>query len=479
MYYKIKKYSVQELLIFIGDYNLEMFKEHSPIRKIAYVQKYGKYTRKCTSYICAWDLKDIAYNAIKYSNDFKNTKIELDSLYEILNEYRKIEDEKIINIDTASLFNMLYGLSQQQFWYQEIYESIEQFNRNVEMLKYISREVKTKIDMEIILQKVLGMSVDEYLYIVVAIFELAMRNIDVSEFAKTGKGIDFLDIEYSKIVRVFELYTANYEEIRMSPLEQNIFLAKPIVKTDKGKYIIHNSYLVLKVLSDGLYWVIRNYYCNMKSQLFTNEFGIYFEKYVENLFKFYLKDVTYFKPNEVKGKKIADWIIELDKYIIIIEQKSMIASLTLKKQFPNKDNLNKYINKYSEAFDQLNSTENELFKDRYDKRIVKLILHYDSLYSTELLKSEICINRNDTNAQDENIFFISIRELEILSYLINDNRELFYKVIEEKLSREDNKSLDGRDFHMVFKQFNIGENKYLIKNKNHLNNIINGLKSSN
>lgn len=130
------------------------------------------------------------------------------------------------------------------------------------MLKYISKEVKTKIDMESILQKVLGMSVDEYLYIVVAIFGLVMRNIDVSEFAKTGKGIDFLDIEHYKIARVFELYTANYEEIRTSPLEQNIFLAKPIVKTDKGRYIIHNSYLVLKILSDGLYWVIRNYYYN-------------------------------------------------------------------------------------------------------------------------------------------------------------------------------------------------------------------------
>lgn len=29
MYYKIKKYSVQELLMFIGSYNLEMIKEHS------------------------------------------------------------------------------------------------------------------------------------------------------------------------------------------------------------------------------------------------------------------------------------------------------------------------------------------------------------------------------------------------------------------------------------------------------------------
>lgn len=117
MYYKIKKYSVQELLIFIGVYNLEMIKEHSPMRKISYVQKYGSYTGKCTSYICVWDLKDIAYNAVKYSNDYKNCKTNLESLYEIVNEYRKNEDKKTINIETGSLFHMLYGLSQHQFWY--------------------------------------------------------------------------------------------------------------------------------------------------------------------------------------------------------------------------------------------------------------------------------------------------------------------------------------------------------------------------
>lgn len=154
----------------------------------------------------------------------------------------------------------------------------------------------------------------------------------------------------------------------------------------------------------------------------------------------------------------------------------MIASLTLKKQFPDIYNLNRYINKYSEAFDQLNSTENELFKNRNNKRILKLILHYDSLYSTELLKSKICINRKNTIIKDKNIFFIGIRELEILSDLIKNDRELFYTVIEEKLAREDNESSDGRDFHMVFKQYNIGKNKYLMKVKNHLNDIVEGFK---
>lgn len=154
----------------------------------------------------------------------------------------------------------------------------------------------------------------------------------------------------------------------------------------------------------------------------------------------------------------------------------MIASLTLKKQFPDIYNLNRYINKYSEAFDQLNSTENELFKNRNNKRILKLILHYDSLYSTELLKSEICINRKNTIIEDKNVFFIGIRELEILSDLIKNDRELFYTVIEEKLAREDNESSDGRDFHMVFKQYNIGKNKYLMKVKNHLNDIVEGFK---
>lgn len=74
--------------------------------------------------------------------------------------------------------------------------------------------------------------------------------------------------------------------------------------------------------------MIRNYYYDIKSQLFTNDFGIYFEKYVENLFEFYLNDISYFKLNEIKGKKIADLVIELDKYIIIIEceEKSNIES---------------------------------------------------------------------------------------------------------------------------------------------------------
>lgn len=477
MYKKIKKYSVEGLLIYIGELNLEMFNNGSPIKEVNYSFKYGQYQQNIKSYICSWELKDIAYNSVKYSNDYRNDNLDLQSFYKIINEHREIEDKRVEETNTDSIFYLLYGLSQQQFWYQQKHEIIEQFNRNMKLLKYIPKELDTVIDIEDVMRESLGISVDEYIDILLSLLVLSLKKVDISDFVKTGYGVSFLNKEHSKILKVIELYTTNYKEIRDSILEENIFLAKPIVKTDKGKYIIPNIYLMFRLLSDGLYWIIRNYYYNQGSQIFTNEFGKYFEKYVENLFEFYLKDSKYYKPNEIKGKKIADWVIEVGEYIIVIEQKSMIASLKLKKPMPDIDNFNKYVNKYNEAFEQLNSTEKEILNQRKDKKIIKLILHYDSLYSTEMLKEEICKNRIETINEDRNTFFISIREVEILSSLMSKDITLFNKIIEEKLNREYNNSLDGRTFDMIFNKYKIINNSYLTGERSYFKKRIETLKS--
>ena len=66
--------------------------------------------------------------------------------------------------------------------------------------------------------------------------------------------------------------------------------------------------------------------------MFINEFGIYFENYVEQLFKDCLVQEAYYKIDESGSNKKADWVVEFEDYIFIIEQKSMLASIMIKKQ---------------------------------------------------------------------------------------------------------------------------------------------------
>lgn len=144
----------------------------------------------------------------------------------------------------------------------------------------------------------------------------------------------------------------------------------------------------------------------------------------------------------------------------------------LKRQYPDLNLLLNYIYKYEEAFEQLNSSENRLLnQEKINKPILKLVLFYDSLYNTETVKDEIVKKRGNLK-QDENTYFISIRELEILVYLLKNNPNDFKIVMNEKLKREKENSNDGKGFDIILRDLNLNKNDYINKYKNNFNRYI-------
>ena len=79
-----------------------------------------------------------------------------------------------------------------------------------------------------------------------------------------------------------------------------IILIKPIIKTSTDQLVISNAFIWAEKFYEGIYWLIRDKYMQVKSQDFVNRFGEYYEKYIEELLGFYFKSGQYekVKPEE-------------------------------------------------------------------------------------------------------------------------------------------------------------------------------------
>src|SRR5699024_6938675 len=103
--------------------------------------------------------------------------------------------------------------------------------------------------------------------------------------------------------------------------------------------------LLYNLLIDASYWIVRNYYGQIGSQDFTNAFGVFYEKYLQDIFEYYLDSSKFEKLQEDNKSAMCDWKIETDKYIILIEQKSAIASIFTKNIYPNISQVRSYLNR--------------------------------------------------------------------------------------------------------------------------------------
>lgn len=83
----------------------------------------------------------------------------------------------------------------------------------------------------------------------------------------------------------------------------------------------------MALFSNSNYWIIRNKYNTIGSQNFINAFGIYFEKYVEELLSRCLIENEYIKIPVNNTEKRADWKLNIEGFNILVEQKSTIPVL--------------------------------------------------------------------------------------------------------------------------------------------------------
>ncbi|MBD5643201.1 hypothetical protein HYH96_04745 [Clostridium botulinum] len=477
-----KRYKLDDTLYKIGELTRDMVVNIKGIQEAHWHRKLGRFYQSGFMYVTPWQLTGLAYELICNSNDYKSKIVKDENeLLSLLSKYQQYDEvlssERMDNVKESDiLLYITFGHSQQQFWYQNLQQIIIQFNRNTEILLYIWKDINSSIDIDNIIYDKLGFDSDTFNKLLVYLLWINLKETDIS-----SKEVYNILEEYDpslikdNLKKVIELYTANYEFFRKQmKLEENSLFVKPIIKTDTNKLLIVNHHLLIKLLSDGLYWIIRNHFYEKDSQDFINDFGRAFEVYLENVLKHYLNKKIYYHLPDSNKHKIADWIIETDEFFIILEQKSTIASLALKTMYPDINNLKKYINKFNEGFSQLNETEKVLKKQIGKRKIVKLIVHYENLYVQNVLKSEIQKSRNNKE-EDLNIFFINIYELERLLYVLSTDINVFYEILEKMLLVSSQFSVESRDFNQIMNNLEIKQNDYLSNNRNHFDRILNEL----
>ncbi|WP_270660452.1 hypothetical protein, partial [Paraclostridium bifermentans] len=266
------------------------------------------------------------------------------------------------------------------------------------------------------------------------------------------------------------LYSSTYREYRESGFEKHHLKFKPIIKTDNKKILISNQYLLYNLLAEGLYWIIRNYFNSKGRQDFTNVFGLYYEKYLEDICTYYLDSDKFKKLVEDSKSQICDWKIETSKYILLVEQKSALASIFTKNIHPDIKQIKSYLKRLGKGFNQLKTSEDKI-KNPDNKIIVKLLVHYESLYMPEILEDEIIKTLNKSADEYMNTFLATSSDIERIIYALSQGDDILNRIIDQKLYLEKIKDTNGRSFSKILDD-NYIPNDYLKNVKNHYEKMV-------
>lgn len=469
---KIRRYKLDELLFLLAKQSREMFQNNIYIKYIEWKRSLGHgLSQKVQQPLPAWGLADLSYLAIKHSNDYRQVNPTEKDVYNLNNilagitsDEAKREMEKVNEEDIRA--HILFGLPQEQFWYQDIIRGGElryKFLRYYILLYEIPKffpDIK-KPDDDLI--EITGFDIKTFSQLLVVGYS---HNVNVSPIIDTKIAKDLTekipDITESNMKKCLDIFTADYKYYRNPNFQNNPLFFKPIVRTGTNKLIVQDSFIWAKKFPEGIYWIIRDKYSKEDSNTFITNFGKYYERYVEQILGYYLAPNQYEKIQEVKDGKRADWLVYTRKYILVIEQKSCLMTIALKKKYPSLTLLNKYLENFKNAYLQIADSVKTLGK--VEEKIIKLVLHFEEFYVGETIIKEkvnqLCKGEiNDLT----NYYFIDTDEFERLIQVLSDEEGSFNKIIETKIDYENNAPITaGREFHFIIDNYSKQKiNRYL------------------
>ena len=460
----IRQYKLDDLLRLIGNKSQEMMLKRKSLDKVIWKKSLGgKYLQTFQQWMPIWGLAELSYRAIKNSNDYRSKSPTLEDLYQLNNLLAKVTDENVIkNRKKAveeSRIDVLLGLPQQQLWWQDIVRggksTYYNFIRYYLLLKEMPThfpEIKQKPEDDLL--DLTGFGIDDFSKLLFALYawnSMPSSEINVNAYDKEIAKIEPV-ITSDNLNKCLNFFTSDYSYYRDEQALNNPLFLKPIVRTSKGNLIISNSFIMARKFYESIYWIIRDKYFSLGLQDFTNAFGHYYEKYVEELLKFYLNLNNFEK---IKEEGCADWLIHTNKYVLIVEQKSSLMSLALKKPYPSLEKFKQFLVGFKKAGVQLANTEAKLTTD--GKQVIKLILHFESLYFKEnYIKPEIKKLLMADGISLNKFFLIDTHEFERLIQVLSRDEDAFNTIINTKIGYEDNPPppTDGLDFYDVIPKIN-------------------------
>lgn len=320
----IKNYSTRDFIYLFSKLSIEIYKKQLSHNKEDMnccmkipleIIEFGFVKKQVLVMLSAWDIQDMAYLSVRHSDDYRNGDLSHQQVGIIVYLYRAYENEHsnsefLKDAALSEIFKFIMGMTYEQFKYQNLAWSIQNFCRNYHILigsQNINRE--KIIDINQITNELFGLSVDKLLAVEIMILWLCSQNpVPLTAPETLYHRNETSVITKEALEKVVVYYSITYEDVCNSPIGKQIFYSKPFVITKKSKEsIMVNFYLLVMTFADGLYWLIRDYYRNNNlGQQFINAFGEMFEDYFEELVSIYLDEKQWFKIPEQK-KKSADY----------------------------------------------------------------------------------------------------------------------------------------------------------------------------
>ncbi|MEA5450780.1 hypothetical protein VB780_19525 [Leptolyngbya sp. CCNP1308] len=484
------KFSVQSTLLKISEESRQLFASGSPFKNISF----SKNRISASTMVTQWGLAFLCCRAILVSNDGRSDRFQLNDLGYASYLFNDLDEPFLEDSDVLGFFGRI---SQEQFSWQNI--SSYDFARNYALLVEMPRKIhenyadnELEINLSSVFKKIFSLSIEEYIAIAFVIFA---KSTDSSAFnsqdIKVDENIKSKEVfTEEKISAFLENTSASYQEIRAlqkdinrvtyvgyERYEFNPLTKFPIVKSDnrylysrKYNFVIPHIGMLLRKMTGGVYWELRDYFSKQKSRSFLHDFGILFEQYVGEILKSYFGSQNVERLEIRKGinsKKHADWLVKLDRLILIFECKSSLMPLLTRQTF-NKFSLLKWMNEvFIKGSTQLDASELEFRQsERFDgQKICKFLVTFEDLYFAEedLFRSFWNTEIKERKGKEKDFYHISVRDLELLEKPI---QEIGMSEIINKKEEVDalNAIRDGRGILSVarkMKNFNQLDNEHL------------------
>lgn len=481
---EIKRYKLDDLLILLADQSKELFLNKLPFKEVEWKRYVAGFLQVFKQPFPAWGLADLSYLAIKLSNDYRSLKPKTDDIYKLNNLLVMTGDEeakiKKIGISKEDMkTHILFGLSQKQFWYQEI---IRATNIYYNFLRYyiLLHEIPSLLPEHRLpdedLLDITGFNINNFSQLLMAGYAYnynssSLINLKISDELKEKFSI----LTEDNLSKCLSFFIGDYSFYRKSGFPNNPLYLKPLIRTDNGKLIIiANAFIWARKLYEGIYWIIRNKHMENGSQYFINNFGEYYQRYIQELLGYYLKQSQYTRISDDGKKKKADWLIETGNYFLVVEQKSSLMTIALKEEYPSLGILDEYLTRnFKEAYIQIAETGKTIGNS--NKTVIKLILHFEKFYLGEaIIRDRVNQLFKDSIDDLTNYFFIETEEFEKLIQILAEDEDTFNKVIETKLDYEDKAPIiEGIEFNSIInKVAPVSETKFLETRRHYFDSLL-------
>ena len=474
----LRKFKLDKLLAYINMESAKLMKkkpENSGETDLAYGMAYEKYylfdTKKAMRkeqhvLVSGWNLIDLSYNAIKCTHDYRGAEITQDEeLYLLVSATQAVKEKReaeflnsIHEEGTPDFFLYLWGFAGEQLKIQSLAKTFKTAARELYILFEVRNRLENSLNIEDIVMKETGVSwIDVITSLYFAWFGSTVSPYVADLTAKIKWDSDLCESNFNKVI---ERYTATYQEIRDSNLGRQYLYTRPFIRTQYGGTISCNCFLNLFLYEHSVLWIVRDYFVKQGNQLFTSEFGRYFEEYFRELLMEYIPQTNYVKIPEEDVPR-ADWKITLGEYKFLVEKKSTVLGLLAKQQESDIETIKQFAKRHIvKALKQLKSTEDDFNDGQY----IKIVLLYEDYLKTEVL-NEI-FKMDECQVQDDRHYWlVTIEEMEMLLYTYKFNQQLFEEIIKDKNTREVEKSNEGRSLIQLLNEHGVVYNQHLSHSK--------------